>query len=541
MQKIAWTIMLATMSWTAVAGDQSRRQAYERLQSRWMGEQPLDVPNKCGLPVLTFAAANPAEVQKLGIQLRALYSRPTTQKSILRGSFRIHYDTTGGNEPAMLDAQYRRIPNSANQLADSVGAIANYCLQYERDVLGYLPPPSDGGAGGGTETDIYLQDLGSTYGLTTPENPINNKPDGGTFTNFITIDNDFEFVTPDSNKGLPGLRVTLAHELHHAIQIGNYGYWANDIFFYEITSVWMEDAVFTGVNDYLQYLRSASGHFRHPELSFMTNDFIMYSRGIWGHYVAKRFGRDAMRKCWEEVRNVRPPLAIDATLLHHYRVSFRNAFVEWSTWNRFTSTRSDTVLYYPEAHLYPRVVGVAVDFTSSTRNVSGAMRAFAAQYVDIDTRVDKFPIVNLNLDAALNAPNTEFSYTLQLATTKLDESYSMIGDRVFAKLAVSDAVNWFMPGAVGSASPFPNPFHANGKSVISFPSPTTASGTLSIFTLSMDLTHISSTFPKSINGMNVFQWNGTNENGDVAASGVYFYVIDAGGERIVGKFALLRK
>lgn len=526
---------------TALAGEQSRREAYERIQQRWRGEQPLDVPNKCGLPVLAFAANHPTEMQRLGVSMSVLLTRPPTQKSILRGSFRIHYDTTGIHEPAMLDAQYRRIPNSANRFADSVGAIANYCLQFERDALGYLPPPPDRGVGGGDETDIYLQELGSSYGLTTPESPINNKPDGGTFTNFITIDNDFAFVTPDSNKGLPGLRVTLAHELHHAIQIGNYGYWTNDIFFYEITSVWMEDAVFTGVNDYYQYLRSTSGHFRRPEVSFMSNEFIMYSRGIWGHYIAKRFGRDAMRKCWEEVRNVRPPLAIEAALLNNYGVSFRNAFVEWATWNRFTASRSDSVLYYPEGHFYPRVIGVAVEFNSSARSVSGAMKPFAAQYLDIDTRVEKFPIVNINLNAAVNSPSTEFSYMLQLATTKLDESYALIGDRIFAKLVVSDGVNWFMPGAAGSASPFPNPLHADGKSVVNFPTTTTTGGTLSIFSSSMDLIYAASTFPKSMNGLNVFQWNGKNESGDVAASGIYIYVIDAGGERIVGKFALLRR
>jgi hypothetical protein len=541
MQRLFWTIVITTINLTAITAGQARREEHERIQSLWLSEQPLDVPNKCGLPLLAFAANHPSEMQKLGITMRALLTRPTTQKNILHGSFRIHFDTTGIHEAAMLDAQHRRIPNSANQFADSVGAIANYCLQFERDALGYLPPPSDGGAGGGNETDIYLQQLGNTYGLTTPENPINNKPDGGTFTNFITIDNDFEFVSPDSNKGLPGVRVTLAHELHHAIQIGSYGYWTNDVFFYEITSVWMEDAVFTGVNDYYQYLRSASGHFRRPELSFMANDFVMYSRGIWGHYVAKRFGRDAMRKCWEEVRNVRPPLAIDAALLNNYGVSFRNAFVEWATWNRYTSSRNDSESYYPEGHFYPRVVGVPVDFNSSTISVPGAVRPFGVQYRDIDSRVDKLPIVNINMNAAMNAPNSELAYMLQLATTKLDESYSLIGDRVFAKLNVSDAVNWFMPGAAGSASPFPNPLHADGKSVVSFPTSTAATGTLSIFTSSMDLMHFSSTFPRSINGMNLFQWDGRNENGDLAASGIYLYVIEAGGERIVGKFALLRK
>ena len=107
----------------------------------------------------------------------------------------------------------------------------------------------------------------------------------------MRIHHDFSFVNPAANRGLPGLRVTLAHELHHAIQIGNYGYWESDQYFYVMTSVWMEDAVYTDVNDYYQYLRSSSGHFRHPEISFTSNDFVVYSRGIWCQFLEKKFGR----------------------------------------------------------------------------------------------------------------------------------------------------------------------------------------------------------------------------------------------------------
>ena len=57
----------------------------------------------------------------------------------------------------------------------------------------------------------------------------------------------------------------------------------------------------------------------------------------------------------------------------------------------------------------------------------------------------------------------------------------------------------------------------------------------------MDLVYFASAFPKYINGQNVIQWNGRNDANEVAASGVYIYVIEAAGEKIIGKFALLRK
>jgi hypothetical protein len=234
-------------------------------------------------------------------------------------------------------------------------------------------------------------------------------------------------------------------------------------------------------------------------------------------------------------------LAIDAALLGNSGTSFRNAFVEWASWNRFTGSRSDPVLYYPEGQFYPVIDTVTVDFTSTTRSFAGTVQPFATRYHTIDSRVEKFPISNLNLSAALNAPTTEFSYVLQLSTTKPDDSYSLIGENIFARLSVPDPNNWFMPGAGGSGSPFPNPLHADGNRPVNFPVTSTASGTLSIYSSTMDLVYSASTFPKALHGQNVFQWNGKNDNNEIAGSGIYIYVIEAGGTTITGKFALLRK
>jgi hypothetical protein len=39
----------------------------------------------------------------------------------------------------------------------------------------------------------------------------------------------------------------------------------------------------------------------------------------------------------------------------------------------------------------------------------------------------------------------------------------------------------------------------------------------------------------------VFRWNGRRDDGEVAASGIYVYVLEHGGQESVGKFALVRK
>ncbi len=526
--------------------------AHQKLVDRWLGGITTDVPNKCGLPAVAEAMMHrnqlsPREEESLAKVL----TRPATQKSITAGSFRIHYDTVGMNAPAMLDSSHTRIEGTADRYADSVAAIVNYALRFERDSLGYPVPPSDNGTGGGPEYDIYIQELSSLYGSTTPESPINNKPAGGTFTSYILIDNDFMFVSPDSNKGLPALRVTLAHELHHAIQMGNYGFWSGEIYFYEMTSVWMEDAVFTQVNDYYQYLRSSQGQFQRSEASFTSNNFIMYSRGIWCHYLAKKYGRESIKRCWEEIRSARPFLAIDAALSSApFSVSLRNAFIEWNIWNYYTAGRSESVHFYPEGRYYPLMTPTRIDFTPPSRTVSNIVYPFGSRYYEVTSSRQNLSLIVLNVNSTLaqsDNANAQ-SFSLLLNTTKVDDSYKPTSAQIFVKTDVADPTNWYLKdlmGAVASELPFPNPFYVDGQSILQFPllSSFQISGSLTIFSTSMDLIYAenqASSFLSQL-GTHVLKWNGRNMDNKVVGSGVYIYVIVTPTQTIKGKIAVLRK
>ena len=91
----------------------------------------------------------------------------------------------------------------------------------------------------------------------------------------------------------------------HAIQIGRYSYWYNDVYFYELSATWMEDVAYTEVNDYYNYLNASWGHFRNPHREFNSgSDLIMYSRGIWGQFIEKEFTIAMMRRTWEYTRSV---------------------------------------------------------------------------------------------------------------------------------------------------------------------------------------------------------------------------------------------
>ncbi len=523
-----------------------RAHSYEVLEQYMGNGRAISAHEKCGFPAISFAIKNRDRLTPaLRSALEIILQRPANQKSILLGNMRVHYDTAGDNAPAMLDSLYQKIPGTADQYADSVASIANYCETFETQVLGYLPIPSDGDAGGGPEHDIYVTDLGD-YGFTTPDSVLLSKPnggDGGTWTSFTTIDNTFQFVNPPINRGMPGLRVTLAHELHHSIQIGNYGYWSNDVFFYEITSVWMEDVVFPTVKDYLQYTSSSQGHFANPGVPFNSDDFIMYSRAIWAHFVAKRFGRDAMLQTWREISLAPPLQAIDLALsMPQYNSSFKNAFAEWTVWNYFTGARSDSVLYYPEGADYPEIASSSIEFVPPSQSLGGSLFILSSDYFNISFGTETLPFLvsNIEFDSALTGYSSSFPY-----------SYSLVENQnstLSSNLIVSDPSNWYSKILVGGNTildPFPDPFRANGSNEISIPvsgaSPMT--GTLFIFSSDMKLVYSGKLSSKlfTLLGEQVLQWNGVKNNNEVASSGIYIYFIQIQGQSIKGKFALLRK
>ncbi|MGB6122770.1 MAG: MXAN_6640 family putative metalloprotease, partial [Bacteroidota bacterium] len=351
------------------------------LASSIPGHRPGDAV-KCGLPLITDALrAWEEKTLTPESPLSILLARPALQTSRVSGNFRIHFDTTGTHAPAMLNSFYLRIEGTHHEYVDSLFSMLQYVSSLLTVSLGYLPPPSDGALGGGPEYDIYLMELGNLYGETIPDYGI---PTGDTVSTFIRMDNDYQFVTPSRNRGMPGLRVSAAHEFFHAIQIGRYGYWwAEDVYFYEISSTWIEDVAYTDVNDYLGYVHATWSHFHYPETEFASrSNLIMYSRGIWGQYVEKRIGIDAMRRSWEYVRQGRPVVAMD-NALREYGSSLPEGFAEWTLWNHFTWERSDPIEYYPEGGAFPTIAHTPVEFTPPTRQMTGSLRSLSARYYEV--------------------------------------------------------------------------------------------------------------------------------------------------------------
>ncbi len=517
---------------------------------------PEGEPVKCGLPAVFHAHAirRTAGGELLRSAAQVL-TRPSMQTSILRGAFRVHFDTSGIHAAALLDQSGVQIPGSAFAYVDSLFAYLSYVHPFESSTLGYGSLVTDGTLGGGPEYDIFVVDLGSMYGYTTPDSW---PPEGGTATSFITIDNDFAFVRPTRNRGLPGLRVTLAHELHHALQIGNYGYWTDHAFFYEITSTWMEDVVYPDVDDYLNYLGTYSGHFRLPDKSFASNDLIMYSRCVWGHFISRKYGRDMMRLCWEQIRSAPPLQAID-NALRSRGVDFSTAFAEWTLWNHFTGPRSDPAKYYPDGADYPSMVQVPVDYVPPGRDISGSLAALGSRYYQVMRNSDTMTVIlnNMDLAGAGAASPPSRPYTYHFKSSGDDASYRLTPLGIYARLDVADISAWttwyvvgdtvrpnYDPDALSEGRSFPNPFLPGLHTRVCLPVRTEdqVRGTLYVYSAGLDLVYTS---PGALSSLyldrQMFFWDGKDNTGRTVPSGVYVYVLELPDRRLRGKIALVRK
>jgi hypothetical protein len=469
----------------------------------------------------------------------------------------VHYDTSGTNVPSLLDGSRHILPNSQEGYVDSALQIANQVFSFETGTLMFAAPPGDGTAGGGPEYDIYIVDFGSgLYGETMPDSSLDTRPDGGRWTTFISIDKDFSWVSPDSDQGLPALRVTLAHEFHHAIQIGQYGYWQSEIYFHELTSVWMETMTFPDVPDYLNYLRSRGGGFAQPSKSFTQADgTIEYSHGIWGIFLAARFSTEIMRLIWEDIRQDSPLRANDVVLRRtEFQSSLRQAFAEWSLWNYFTSGRADPSRYYPRGALYPRVAAVGIDFSqgSGQGSYNATLPPLASRYYEVSASADTSCLIvaNLNDATALDPQPPQYPYAFTLSRSANDEAFEPVGGICFYKTLFPDPSNWKTSTAGGGGSvvvsgirdgtPFPNPFHADGTNSVSIPGHGPA-GIVRIYDSAMRLVCESRQQPSLfLAGKTVYRWDGRRDDGRLAASGIYFFTLELSDGVLRGKVALLR-
>ena len=174
-------------------------------------------------------------------------------QSLDNGYFRFHYSTTGTHAVADSDTNNNSVPD----YVDNIVNVFAYVASTQLDSFSYTEPPSDSwypanqDNGGSSHYDIYIRNLESNvYGYVAPENFAQALSFGDNENSSVTELNALTsyMALRNNYNGFPGtqeesIKVTAAHEFHHAIQSGYDGFEAQWIM--EATAVSMDCLLYT--------------------------------------------------------------------------------------------------------------------------------------------------------------------------------------------------------------------------------------------------------------------------------------------------------
>lgn len=259
----------------------------------------------------------------------------------LSQNFLIHYATIGSDAVDSADTNHNQIPDYVEQTAE----IFDYVYQIQIDSLKYQKYKQD--VVEGSQFDVYIKSI-SGYGYTDWDESNCTR-----CTPFIILDNDYK-ESIYTTKGLDAVRITAAHEFFHALQLGyrwDPGTGNANIYWYEISSVWMEDMIYDTLNDYYQYL---STYFKNSNSSLTSfNGWIEYSKAPLAFYMSEKYSPEIIRQCWDDFTNPgRVPHVSFNTILPG---GFVSNFAQFAHWNTFTGTQSIPDSFYSEGSRYPQL------------------------------------------------------------------------------------------------------------------------------------------------------------------------------------------
>jgi len=310
---------------------------------------------------------------------KAQFSRPTlTDEQVYvrnDGHFKFHYTTTGYDAVDTVSTNLDGVPDYIFEAA----AAAEYAYRILIDTLGFDPPPLDNYEG--AETDIYVMNLGgSVYAYTYPEDEVSSTSRSDDWTAYMEIDNDYKELSY-STSGLAGLRVTIAHEYFHVVQLGYNWFFNNglvgssngDTYFLEWSSTWFEERAYPEINDYIQYL---GDFFYNPVKSIWDYYDYAYAMGPFIYFLQDVYDQELINKTWEKIKN---KYALQALMevIDEYGGDLATQYNNYVNACYFTGTRYDeNYAVSPDARYFPEL-SVSNQLFSDDLTIDGTIKPLA--------------------------------------------------------------------------------------------------------------------------------------------------------------------
>ncbi len=495
--------------------------------------------------------------------------QPIMQKTVISqlGKFAIHYDLTGVHAVPSTDNDGNGIPD----YVDSAAYYFDFSYTFETQQLGYPPAPTIVANGKESPYDVFLWNIATvplpptnTYGVYGVTLTCGAALAGGLtyrYKTYIVIDNDFS-VRDSINKktvyntfNIDALKVTAAHEYHHAIQIGNYGYSVSNTAPYETTSTWMEVRIFPQVHDYVNYLK---GFFSNdPDKRYGIGDQSAgYGNILFYLYLSKTFDDVIIKRMWEIIgKGTNVFRALDAALVER-NSDLNDAWCGFMPWMYYTGARSKPAQYFPDAVLYPMLLPATQEiFAEPSLLRTGPIHAFEMQLTRVVFRKTNPSISPDTADFLITNPNKEVAFMQNDLWKNLE---FVISHESFPNQIQGTPYSWklsppelcaplFFTAGISTTSldyAYPSPFYVDESyAELKMPVPPSANFTdkiiLSVYTPSWKNIYSGEHFAEADNDHKIIRWK---PNAEILNTGVYIYTIGNKNDIIAqGKFTVIKK
>lgn len=472
--------------------------------------------------------------------LSEVKKQPEWERSMVTNSgyFSLHWMESGINAVPLEDISGNGYPD----YIDSAAVIFDMVRDIEVNQMNYAPPPAQDGTPV-IPYPVYFLALGD-YGVTVPSYiDIPNLP-GTNYTSYIKLDNNYsDYFFP--TKGLDALRITAAHEFHHAIQLG-YNFRSEDLYFMEMTSTWMEEVIFPDINDYFNYLPSLFNNVSNTrfDLSFGT---YRYGNSVYLQMLESEHGSEIVKSIWDRIL-VEPSLNALKYTLEENNDSWVESLGEYGLWLYYTADRSQPGKFFSDAAHFPKVRINAMDkfvfennFTEDVSIEAVSNRYLEFYYVRGKILETKVSVGDSPLAGFRNL--TPYSYSIFRPLNQPIIGEPVDSDTMTIILTnseyeyLSTNINISQSGEIDLTSiyPFPSPVNININETINFQN-VPPEADLYIFNTRGRRVSVIQNQGRSY----VRSWNLNNEMGEQVAAGVYMYLVQGEGLFKTGKFSIIR-
>lgn len=477
-------------------------------------------------------------LQKAADILLELPVRETTIQSP-SAHFNLHFDTTGTHSVPLEDLAGNGIPD----YIDSAAVFLDFCWQIMIDDIGFMAPINENGEV--SAYNIYFTNFPYSYyyGETTFGEAVN----GHNYPSYIELNNDFT-ESGLFSKGLDGLRVTAAHEFFHAIQV-SYNFWGSSIFFYEMSSSWIEEIIYPDVNDYLQYLPDLFESVQEQSLFSRSNE---YANALYLHMLSQKYDISLLKEIWDQTSNIQPVDALSNSL-NNKNSSVAISINDYGKWLYFTGERTLFGQYYVDADSFPTI---AIDedltfdgslfFSTDFPVFPGTFKFLKAEEVTEPSNIAKVTsgwdntLLKLNIiseNLLDRKPSNQGVYTaFNLGNQNRDVAF------VVSNAAGSrDTVSFeFIPDSIlsikNSIKIGPNPVAMDMQQQATFYFVPIGSKIIIL-----DINNRTIRSLQNDSNFDQLTWNMRDSNGNYVSSGIYYYIVMLGGKsQKIGKIAVIR-